>query len=82
MKLNDNETIKFYYGVAFNERLLSGEMSYYEGHSFINYDLRYFNNGKLTGKFPLTESLKRKILPICEITSLDDIAEVCEGKWD
>ena len=82
MKLSVNQKLKFFYGVAFEERLLNGDLVYTQNKDYIFYDLNYCGGNSLKGKYPLKLSLKNLIKKMCDITDIDLIEDKYDGQWD
>ncbi len=81
MKLSENQKLKFHYGVAFDERLLSGDIVYSEGKDYVSYDLKH-RNGKLQGKHLLDSSQIEAIVKLCQIEEIEKVSEKYNGHWD
>ena len=80
MKLSKNQQLKFYYGVAFEERLLNGELIY-ESESHISYNLEHFK-GNLKGKYPIDKVLKERIEKLCSLSDISNIQNKYDGGWN
>ena len=78
----NKEQIKFHYGVAFEERLLSGFLYYYRSENVVEYDLKSFTKGDLKGEITPDAAIAKSVDELASLDSVDPILDKYDGGWD